>query len=96
MTFIYVIGRRYTSAGLRDVLIEAHILVCGIVDEVLNGRHYNRAIYSLKLMYEAMWRLRWAALLGWKAREQGSDTHELGNLYELVSDHGRNETSANM
>ena len=54
MTFIAVIGRRYASAGLRDVLIEADILACGSVDQVLNGRHYNRAIYSLKLMYEAI------------------------------------------
>ena len=63
MTFIAVIGRRYASAGLRDVLIEADILACGSVYQVLNGRHYNWAIYSLKLMYEAMWRLRWAAFL---------------------------------
>ena len=94
MTLIVVIGRRYASAGLRDVLIEADILACGSVDQVLNGRHYNRVIYSLKLMYEAMWRVRWAAFLEWKAREQGRP--DLGDLYELVSDHRRNETSANM
>ena len=95
MPFIAVIGRCYASVGLRDVLIEADILACGCgsIDQVLNGRHYNRAIYSLKLMYEAMWRLRLAAFLEWKAREQGSDTPA---LYELVSDHRRNETSANM
>ena len=74
MTCIAVIGRRYASAGLRDVLIEADILSCGNVDQVLNGRHYNRAIYSLKIMYEVMWRLPWAAFLEWKPREQGSDT----------------------
>ena len=96
MTFIAVIGRRYASPGLRDVLIEADILACGSVDQVVNGRHYNRAIYSLKLMYEVMWRLRWAAFLEWKAREQGRDTPDLGDLYELVTDHRRNETSANM
>ena len=48
------------------------------------------------LMYEAMCRLRWAAFLEWKAREQGSDTPDLGDLYELVSDGHWNETSANM
>ena len=62
----------------------------------MHGRHYNPAIYSLKLMYEAMWRLRWAEFLEWKAREQGSDTPDLGDLYELVSDHRRNATSENM
>ena len=34
MTCISVIGRRYASAGLRDVLIEADILECGSVDQV--------------------------------------------------------------
>ena len=70
MIFIVVIGHRYASAGLRDVLMEADMLACGSVDQVLNGRHYNRAIYSLKLMYVDMWRLRWAAFLEWMAREK--------------------------
>ena len=98
MTLIAVIGRRYASAGLRDVLIEADILACGSVHQVLNGRHYHRAIYSLKLiyMYEAMWCLRWPAFLEWKARGKGSDTPDLGDLYDLVSDHSRNEKSENM
>ena len=52
MTFIAVIGRRYASAGMRDVLIEADILACGSVDQVLNRRHYNRTIYSLKPMFQ--------------------------------------------
>ena len=95
-TFIAVMGRRYASAGLRDILMEAGILAVGSVDQVLNGRHYNRAISSLKLMYEAMWRLRWAAFLEWKAEEQGSDSPNFGDLYELVSDHRRNETPENM
>ena len=76
----FLIGRRYASAGLRDVLVEAGILACGSVDQVLNGRHYNRAIYSLKLSCEAMWRLRWAAFLEWMAKEQGSETGDMGDL----------------
>ena len=58
MTCIAVIGRRYASAGLRDVLVEADVLAAGSVDQVLNGRHYNRAIRCLKSMFGAMWRLR--------------------------------------
>ena len=50
MTFIAVIGRRCASAGLRDVLV---VLAAGSVDQVLNGRHYNRAIRCLKSMFEA-------------------------------------------
>ncbi len=44
LKLIDVIGRRYASAGLRDVLVEAEILAEGSVDQVLTGRHYNRAI----------------------------------------------------
>ena len=58
MTFIAVIGRRCGSAGLRDVLVEADVLAAGSVDQVLNDRHYNRAIRCLKSMFGAMWRLR--------------------------------------
>ena len=57
MPFIAVIGRRYVCAGLRDVLVEADVLAAGSVDQVLNGRHYNRAIRCLKSMFGVMWRL---------------------------------------
>ena len=58
MTFIVVIGRRCASAGLHDVLVEAGVLAAGSVDQVLNDRHYDRAIRCLKSMFGAMWRLR--------------------------------------
>jgi len=93
MTSIAVIGRRYASAGLRDVLVEAGILACGSVDQVLNGRHY---IHSLKLICEAMWRLRWAAFLEWMTKEQGSETADMGDLCGLVSEHRRNQTSESL
>ena len=65
MTLIAVIGRRYSSADLRDILIESGVLAHGSVDQVLNGRQYNRAIKSLKIVYEALWRLRWLTFLAW-------------------------------
>ena len=90
MTFIAVIGRRYASAGLRDVLVEADVLAAGSVDQVLNGRHYNRAIRCLKSMFEAMWRLRWESFMRWMAEQQVSESPDFGSLYELVSDMRRN------
>ena len=65
MTLIAVIGRRYSSADLRDILIESGVLAHGSVDQVLNGRQYNRAFKSLKIVYEALWRLNWSTFLAW-------------------------------
>ena len=44
LNFLAVVGRRFGSAGLRDVLIESDILASGSVDAVLEGRHYNRGL----------------------------------------------------
>ena len=49
-TYLAVIGRRFGSAGLHDVLVEADILASGYADAVLEGRHYNRGIRAHKLL----------------------------------------------
>ena len=67
--FMAVIGHRFGSAGLRDVLIESDILATGSADATLNGHHYNRGIRTHKLVYEGMDRLLWEAFLQWN-REQ--------------------------
>ena len=39
LNFFAVVGHRFGSAGLRDVLREADVLASGSVDAVLDGRH---------------------------------------------------------
>ena len=85
MTFIAVIGKRYGSAGLRDILIESDVIAEGSVDQVLNGRQYNRAINALKIVMEAMWRVRWAGFLQWLAEAQGTATRNMEQLQHDVT-----------
>jgi hypothetical protein len=65
LNFMSVLGQRFGSAGLRDVLIESDVLANGSVDSTLDGRHYNRGIRAHKLTVEGFGRLRWAAFLQW-------------------------------
>ncbi len=52
--FIAVIGKRFASAGLRDIVIEANLLGESSVDQMFKGKHYNNAMRILKYMYEAV------------------------------------------
>ena len=65
INFMAIIGHRFGSAGLRDVLIESDILATGSVDATPDGHHYNRGVRAHKLVAEGIGRLRWAMLLQW-------------------------------
>ena len=52
LNFFAVVGHRFGSAGLRDVLLESDVLASGSVDAVLDGRH-NRGLRVHKLVAEA-------------------------------------------
>ena len=52
-----IIGKRFASAGLRDLAVESGIIVEGSITSVLEGRHYNRGARFCKLVYEALLRL---------------------------------------
>ena len=47
--FLAAIGKRFSGAGLEDVLIESGIVATGSVSGVLQGKHYNRAIRTHKV-----------------------------------------------
>ena len=61
-TFLPVIGKRFGDAGLEDLIVEAEIMAAGSVKKVLEGKHYNRAMRMHKIVYEALWRLRWVVI----------------------------------
>ena len=44
-------------------MIESDIVAAGSINGVLSGKHYNRAVRSHKLVYEALQRLRIQAYL---------------------------------
>ena len=49
--FLAAIGKRFSGAGLEDVLIESGIVATGSVPGVLQGKHSNRAIHPHKVKY---------------------------------------------
>ena len=47
----------FRDAGLKDICIEAGIVAEGSINEVLDGKHYNRAVRVHRCIYEALLRL---------------------------------------
>ena len=54
-----IIFKRFADAGLVDVITESTIIANGSLAGVCTGHHYNRAVRTLKLVYEALSRLLW-------------------------------------
>ena len=63
--FTAVIGKRFASAGLRDIIIEANLVGSGAVEQVLKGKSYNRTVKILKIVYEALQRLKLDEFKNW-------------------------------
>lgn len=63
MCFLGVIGKRFQDGRLRDVLIESNTVAEGSVNGVLSGKHYNRSLRAMKIVYEAIFRLTLAAFV---------------------------------
>ena len=56
LSFISAINKRFQGSGLSDILVAADIIAEGSVDQALRGKHYNRSIRCLTLMYEVLMR----------------------------------------
>ena len=54
MMYMHILKKRFSEAGLRDVLIQSNVIAEGSVDKALSGKMYNRGVRLYKLMYEAV------------------------------------------
>ena len=63
--YLAVLGKRFGSAGLREIIVEADLTGSGSVEAVLRGKHYNRALRVMKTVYEALMRLKVEAFENW-------------------------------
>ena len=57
MMFMHILSKRFSSAGLRDVLIQSGIIAEGSVDKALSRKMYNRGVRLYKLTYKAITRM---------------------------------------
>ena len=63
--FLAVIGKRFASGGLRDIVIESGLVGRGTVKAVFKGKHYNYVIRMIKIVSEALFRLKIDAFKEW-------------------------------
>ena len=63
--YLAVLGKRFGSAGLREIIVEANLTGSGSVEAVLNRKNYNRALRVMKTVYEALMRLKVEAFENW-------------------------------
>ena len=56
MMYIYILSKRFSDAGVRDVHIQSSVIAERSVDKALCGRMCNRGVRMYKLMYEAITR----------------------------------------
>ena len=52
--YMHILSKRFSNAGLRDVLIQSDIIAEGSLDKALSEKMYNRGIRAYKLKYEAI------------------------------------------
>ena len=52
--FLAVIGKRFGSAGLHDLTVEACLSGRESVNQILNGKEYNDGIRICKVIFEAL------------------------------------------
>lgn len=57
MTFMACIGKRFSDAGLQDILIESELVATGSVNGVCSGHHCNHSVRSHKIICQALQRL---------------------------------------
>lgn len=79
-----IIGKRFASAGLRDLAVESGIIAEGSITSVLEGRHYNRGVRLCKLVYEALLRLAWKGFHPWLEEYHSGDVKHMRETITAV------------
>ena len=54
MMYMHILSKRFSDAGLRDILIQSGTIAEGSVDKALCGKMYNRGVRVYKMVYEAI------------------------------------------
>ena len=78
--FLAVIGKRFGSADLHDLIFEAGLLGPESVNQILNGKECNYGIRICKIIFEALQRAKLDVFEEWLQKEKKSNI--LTNLLE--------------
>ena len=63
----------HESSGLRQLLIEAGLYSNVTVNQIFDGKHYNRAVRTQKLLYEVLYRKKLQSVVEWMKRTEHAD-----------------------
>ena len=62
MNYLAVLGKKYQSSGIDDLLIESGMYDSSTTSILVKGNSYNRGIRAHKIAMEAMFHLQWRAM----------------------------------
>ena len=85
-TLLAVIGKCFKDAGSQDLCIEAGIVAKGSFSGVMEGRRYNRAVRTHKLICEALMRLAWKRFVSWLKVTNPEDNIQLQEAMTAAED----------
>ena len=88
VNYLSALGSMHESSGLRQLLIEAGLYSNVTVNQIFDGKHYNRAVRTQKLLYEVLYRKKLQSVVEWMKRTEQADP------LLLVSETDASETDA--
>lgn len=56
-SYMGALGKSIKCSGFEEILVESGICASGSIEKVMSGKHYNRALWVHKLVFEALERL---------------------------------------
>ena len=83
--FLAVIGKRYASGGLRDIVIESGLVGPGTIKAIFKGKLYNYGLRMIKIVSEALFRLKIDAFKEWLIQKGKVEVlHQFLNSEEMM------------
>lgn len=83
--YLAALGTMNSSSGLSQLLVESRLFSETTVNQIFNGKHYNRGVLAHKLIYEALSRCKLTAMCDWLISEDREDPLAGVDLSETYS-----------
>ena len=80
MMYMHILSKRFSDAGVHDVLIQSSVIAEGSVGKALCGKMYNRGVRMYKLIYEAITRKLFDSVQFDLDEDKPFITHDIADL----------------
>ena len=83
--YLALMGEKYASSGVDDLLVESGVYGAGGVSALMKGKAYSCGVCAHKLLMEAFFCLLWQAFLNW-SQSSGQDvvSRQRGELSQEI------------